>query len=175
MVIRHKKLWKAIAIFLAFVAVIIINGKIYNARYLQYCTKINELVKGYTFSWIEFKSGGIELGNPNKKFYKAIDFPEYRKYFPISCWQEHGDTANFIIFQTGGAVDDTWGFFFINNPDFNDDLKNTLNLFPFSIYPPERLGPNVYSYSPWLRVKTILLTLVDLISNPRSLERAGIF
>ncbi|MBC8559329.1 hypothetical protein [Fumia xinanensis] len=147
MVIHHKKLWKNVSIFLAVITVINVAIQVYNARYLQYCTKINELVKGYTFSRIEIKPGVIELGNTDKNIYKAIDFPEYRKYFSISCWQEHGDTANIIIFQTGGAVDDTWGFFFINNPDFNDDLKNTLNLLPFGIYPPERLGPNVYSYS----------------------------
>lgn len=121
--------------------------QVYNARYLQYCTRINELVKDYTFTWIEIKPGIIELGNSDQKIDEAIEFPEYRKYFPVTCWQEHSDTANIIIFQTGGAVDDTWGIFFINNPDFNNNLTSTLKLFPFSIYPPKRLGENAYYYS----------------------------
>ena len=76
MVIHHKKLWKNVSIFLAVITVINVAIQVYNARYLQYCTKINELVKGYTFSRIEIKPGVIELGNTDKNIYKAIDFPE---------------------------------------------------------------------------------------------------
>ena len=66
MVLRNKKLWKIIGIFLAVIVVLVtgykVSTKVYDYKYLQYCTKINELVNDYTFSWIEIKPGVIELG-----------------------------------------------------------------------------------------------------------------
>ena len=99
----------------------------------EYCYKLNQIVKNYTFSKGEIENNNIILYDNNKVIAK-IRFDDFEN---VNIKYIRKD-KNRIFFVFSGSIDDDNGIIFIN-----DNENSVLD----GIYSLNRLGGNSYWYS----------------------------
>lgn len=102
---------------------------------VDYCSKINALIKDQDFRFAELADGKVILQDENRATLSEVAFDEYDSSIRfLSIWQE----APVIYFVVQGAVDDERGYLFVNG-DENKILDG--------LWEVERVGRNGYACS----------------------------
>ena len=102
---------------------------------VDYCSKINTLIKDQNFRFAELADGKVILQDENRATLSEVAFDEYDSSIRfLSIWQE----TPVIYFVVQGAVDDERGYLFVNG-DENKILDG--------LWEVERVGRNGYAYS----------------------------
>ena len=123
-----------LSIIICFTIVIYNKYKEYNNDRQEYCYKLNQIIKDYTFFKGEVKNNYIILYDNNNKIITKIMLDDSEN---VNIKYIRKDD-NRIFFVFSGSVDDDNGIIFINDNE-NSVLDGIYNL--------NRLGGNSYWYS----------------------------
>ncbi len=123
-----------IGIIMCLIVAVYIRYNRYNDDREEYCYKLNQIIKNYTFSKGKIEKNNIILYDDNNKIITKIRFDDFEN---VNIKYIRKD-KNRIFFVFSGNIDDDSGIVFINDNE-NSVLDGIYNL--------HRLGGNSYWYS----------------------------